>query len=188
MVEAVVASFAQHAPPGDALLFKAHPLDNGWVDWAAVARRAARKYGVEDRVAGIDGGDLGALINASRGVIVANSTVGLLALRNGKPVKTLGAAIYDMPGLTAQAPLDRFWQTPPPPDPALVERLIVTLAAEVQVRGSFYQREGRRVAAAAMAQRLMAGTVGPAKPICPPPRVAGLRRRRLALGPGGPAK
>jgi capsular polysaccharide export protein len=185
MIAAVVASFAAHAPPGDALVFKAHPLDNGWIDWAAVAARAARAHGVADRVAGIDGGDLGPLVAASRGVIVANSTVGLHALRAGKPVKTLGAAVYAMPGLTAQMPLDAFWHDPPPPDRARLDRLLATLAVQVQVRGSFYERRGRRLAAAEMARRIAAGAVGPARPVFPPPRVAGLRRRRLALRRGG---
>jgi capsular polysaccharide export protein len=181
MVDAVVASFARAAPRDHALVFKAHPLDNGWVNWSALAARAARRLGLADRVRGIDGGDLGALVTASEGVVVANSTVGLQALRAGKPVKTLGAAVYDMPGLTAQEPLDAFWQSPPSPDPALVHRLIATLVDEVQVRGSFYERAGRRLAAAEMARRIAAGTVGPATPVNPPPRLAGLRRHRLTL-------
>jgi capsular polysaccharide export protein len=179
MVRAVIRSFAAHALPGDALVFKAHPLDNGWIDWAGVARREAALVGIADRVHGIDGGDLYALLRGCRGVVVATSTVGLHALRVGRPVKTLGGAIYDVPGLTDQRALECFWRSPAMPDRQLVSRLVATLAEQVQVRGSIFHGEGRLMAAATMAERLMTGSVGPRDPIEPPPRAAATRRRRL---------
>jgi capsular polysaccharide export protein len=115
-------------------------------------------------------------------VIVANSTVGLFALREGRPVKVLGGAIYDVPGLTTAGSLDDFWATATAPDPALLQRFIATLAAEIQARGSFYEAAGRLVAADEMARRLLTGTVGPHAPVLPPPRLATLRRARLAAG------
>lgn len=184
MVRAVVASFARDADPGDRLLFKAHPLDNGATDWAALARDAAAGTAAEGRVEGIDGGHLATLVAAARGVVVANSTLALHALRAGRPVKALGAAVYAMPGLTDQRPLAAFWRVPAPPDPAVLEAFLATLAAEIQVKGSFYHPEGRRLAAAAMAGRLLAGTVGPAGAGGPPPRARPLRALRRALVAG----
>lgn len=163
MIEEVVADFAAHAPADMALLVKQHPLDNGLERWGRIAAAAARRAGVAERVETIDGGDLGALIAACRGVIVCNSTVGLHALRARKPVKALGAAVYDMPGLTDPQPLSGFWRAPRPPDPALVSAITAELAARIQVKGSFYMPEGRRLAAAEMAERLLAAGPAPGR-------------------------
>jgi capsular polysaccharide export protein len=51
------------------------------------------------------------------GVVTVNSTAGLQALREGKPVVALGRALYDMPGLTFQGArplLDRGRRRPTP--------------------------------------------------------------------------
>ena len=184
MVRAVVASFARNAHPDDRLLFKVHPLDNGGTDWAALAQRAAAGTAAEGRVDCIDGGDLGTLIRAARGVVVSNSTLALNALRLGCPVKALGAAVYAMSGLTDMRPLAAFWRDPVPPDPAVLQAFLATLAAEIQVKGSFYHPEGRRLAAGAMAERLLAGTVGPSGGDGPPPRRRAMRVMRRALAEG----
>lgn len=184
MARAVVASFAAHAPPGHRLLFKIHPLDNGSIDWAALVAREAAARGVAGRVGCIDGGALGPLIRASQGVVVANSTLGLTALRMGRPVKTLGAAVYAQPGLTHDGPLDGFWTDAAPPDRAQLAVFLAALAAEIQVKGSFYHGEGRRLAAAEMAARLVEGRVGPAAASARPPRAAALRRLRRAVAEG----
>lgn len=68
-----------------------------------------------DRVFLADGGDTDALIAQSAGIVTVNSTVGLTALYAAKPVIALGAAVYDVPGLTSQEPLARFWHAPAPP-------------------------------------------------------------------------
>lgn len=184
MVRAVVRSFAAHAPADTRLLFKTHPLDNGWTRWRAVAAAEAAARGIADRVETIEAGDLGLLMRRSRGVVVANSTVGLLGLREGVPVKALGAAVYAMPGLTDPAPLGTFWQAPQAPDPALVAAFVATLAAETQVKGSIYAPAGRRLAARTIAGRLVEGRVGPAGAPSRPPRLAPLRAMRRALAEG----
>lgn len=85
---------------------------------------------------------------------MANSTVGLHCLKEGVPVKTLGSAVYDIPGLTHQGTLDAFWSDPEPVDRALDADFRRALAREIQIKGSFFHKEGRRRAVAEAAERL----------------------------------
>jgi capsular polysaccharide export protein len=181
MAAEIVRSFAAHAGPEQRLLFKVHPLDNGWERWDRIIAACAAERGVKTRVDVIDGGDLMRLLGAARAVIVANSTVGLHALRAGRPVKAMGAAVYDMEGLTDRQPLERFWAAPTPPDRALLDAFLRTLAHEIQVKGSIYHPEGRALAAAEMAARIVEGRVGPEGAGGAPPRLARLEAMRRAL-------
>jgi capsular polysaccharide export protein len=182
-LRAVIDGFAADAPAGTRLLVKTHPLDNGMTDWRRTAARLAAARGIGDRVHVVTGGDLGAMMRDAQGVVVANSTVGLAALRAGRPTRALGAAVYRMAGLTDERPLAAFWSAPRPPDPALLDRFVATLAADIQVKGSFYASEGRRLAAAEMARRLTGGPRAPADP-GPAPRARALRAMRRALAEG----
>lgn len=182
MIRELIASFAEYAPPDARLLFKVHPLDNGWEGWRRVAGRAAAAVGAAERVSVIDGGDLNTLIRGASGVLAANSTVGLHALRAGRPMKAMGAAVYDMEGLTDQQALSAYWRAPQPPDPQLLARYMATLANEIQVKGSMYLKEGRLVAAAEMAARIVEGRVGPSGPrMARPPRLAALEAARRSM-------
>jgi capsular polysaccharide export protein len=184
MLRETIGSFAAHAPRDMRLIVKQHPLDNGMERWARRVMRIAARHGIAERVLCIDGGDLGALIRHAAGVIVINSTVGLHALRAGRPVKALGAAVYDAPGLTDQGPLALFWTDPVPPDPALIARFVNAMADQIQIKGSFYNRAGRRRAAPEMAARLVEGRVGPPllQPPPRPPRSAAIKAARHARG------
>jgi len=135
-------SFAQHAPAHMRLLVKLHPLEPGLKNWRKIVFRKARELGIGNRVDFIDGGRLGDIITHSEGMITINSTAGINALMLGRPVKTLGAAIYDIAGLTCQGSIDSFWTTATPPDPKLVEAFLKVLAASVQIRGVFYNDPG----------------------------------------------
>ncbi len=161
-LDRVLASFAAHAPPGRHLVIKLHPLDNGLENWPRRVAQKAAALGISARVSVIKGGDLGLLLDRCRGVVLVNSTVGIHALRKGVPVCALGAAIYDRPGLTHQQGLDRFWTAPDPVDPVLRDRFLRALTA-VQVKGSFYHPEGRRVAIADIVARLTDGVSVPAQ-------------------------
>ena len=154
MIDAVVASFARSAGPERRLIAKLHPLDNGLDDWGARLAEAAARHGLGERVIAIDGGRLDALIRHADGVVLANSTVGLQAIRAGTPVCALGAAVYDMPGLTHQSALDRFWEAPEAVDRRLAQAFVRALAARAQVKGSFYAPEGRRLAALEIVRRV----------------------------------
>lgn len=179
MLEEVIGSFAASARPEDHLLIKLHPLDNGVERWEAAVEAIARRHRVEDRIAVIDGGDLGALIKASKGVIVVNSTVGLHSIQAGRPTKVLGIAVYDIAGLTHQGPLASFWTDPEPVTDDLARALVAALAATIQVKGNFYNRAGRAAGVRGIADRVLKGLVNePDAFVTPPPRLAEALRRR----------
>ncbi|MBW8271477.1 capsule biosynthesis protein [Caldovatus aquaticus] len=168
----VVASFARAAPPGTRLVIKGHPLDNGLVRWGAVVREAARAAGLPaDRVVYLGETLLGPLLGPARGVVTVNSTAGLQALSAGKPVVTLGHALYDMPGLTWQGRLDAFWTRAGPPDAALVDAFRRVLVARSLVRGGFFSEAGIRAGVEGAVRRLEA---------LPARRVAGASGRAAA--------
>ncbi|MBP2235705.1 capsular polysaccharide export protein [Sinorhizobium kostiense] len=170
-IEEILISFAQCAPSTAKLVIKVHPLDNGLIAWRRIAATKAAMLGIEDRVAYIDGGNLDVLTERSAGMVTVNSTAGLHALRQGKPVKVLGRAVFDIQGLTDQQPLDAFWAAPQPPDPALSAAIFRLLAASIQVRGNFYSKAGTDAGAEAIAERLHKNIVNqPGAFVDPPPR------------------
>ena len=176
MIAAVTRSFAAAAPSGHRLVFKMHPLENGMENWPGVIRAQAAAQACEERVDVIDGGDLQRLFRNCSGVVTLNSTAGLTAVTQGVPVKTLGVAVYDMPRVTYQGPLDRFWREAEPPTRATVDALVKLLAATIQVKGNFFTRPGREVAAAEFTRRLLSDDVANGGAfVDPPPRLAKAR-------------
>ncbi len=153
----VLGSFARHAPADRQLVVKLHPLDNGLIDWPDLVTQTAESLGLDGRVHVIDGGNLDQLTAAAEGMVTVNSTSALSAFRKGKPVKTLGSAVFDTPGLSYAGTLDAFWTDPAPPDPMLVSAFFRLMAAYYQVRGNFYSKAGTDAAADAIAERLQAG-------------------------------
>ncbi len=91
------------------LLFKQHPLNNVLMYWKSRIQRLARRYKVPDRVHFVRAGNLYEQLTHTLGTVLINSTVGMHVLKHGCPVKTPGVAVYDIPGLTFQGPLDDFW-------------------------------------------------------------------------------
>ncbi|MDQ4135648.1 MAG: capsular biosynthesis protein [Pseudomonadota bacterium] len=156
ILETVVASFARSAPPDAILLAKLHPLDNGLVNHRGILNRLAERHGIADRVRLIDGGDLNALLAGAEGTVLVNSTVGTSALAMGSPLIALGKAIYDVPGLTFQGPLDAFWTGATKPDPELFEAFRRLLIHWSQVNGSYFTSHGIKLGIAGCLQRLQA--------------------------------
>lgn len=150
----VIRSFAAHAPRDARLMIKVHPLDPGLRSWSRVIRRTAARWGAADRIDYLDGGSLPGLLSGSRGVVTVNSTVGIWSIRAGIPTMTLGAAVYDIEGLTFQGHLDRFWAEGTAPRPDLLAAFLRGLIAETQIRGVYYRREGLDAAVRAAADRL----------------------------------
>lgn len=180
MIEEVVRSFAANAPNDTHLVFKLHPLDPGLENFPKIVREAARAADVKHRVHVNEGGTLGTLLRITKGAVLINSTVGVTALNLKVPVKVLGAALYDIKGLTHDGPLDTFWTSPHQPEPELRDAFLRVLAATIQVRGNFYTREGRAVSIPVMAQRLIEGSINqPGAFIDPPPRLAEAHARGL---------
>ncbi len=141
-IETVLRSFAEHAPKDHVLVFKHHPMDRGYVHYGALIEKCVRETGLKGRVYYTHMLPLPPLLEKAAGTVVINSTVGLSAIYHGSPVKVLGDAIYDMPGLTAQSDLDTFWTTATDqrPDADLALRFRSYLIRTRQINGSFYRR------------------------------------------------
>lgn len=151
----VLASFAEHSPKDAILLVKEHPLDISFKSWRTLINNHARRLGIADRVIHIDGGDLQELAQKSRGVVVVNSTSATFALAKGRPVITLGSAIYSMEGITHQGPLDEFWSAPRPPRPELYEAFLRCLHEHCLIRGGLASQSATRILIESAAARLL---------------------------------
>jgi capsular polysaccharide export protein len=152
----IITSFARSGSRRT-LVIVGHPLDNGLIDWCGLARGLARQFGVRDRVVAFEGGIPGEILCHAAGIVTVNSTVGTTALGSGVPVKVLGNAVFDIPGLTSQQPLDLFWQEPSPPDPQLNEAFLRALIGTTQVKGGYYTRRAQGQAIAGFIERLEGG-------------------------------
>ncbi|MGX9962096.1 capsule biosynthesis protein [Roseomonas sp. F4] len=161
----VLDSFARLAPPAARLLFKVHPLDPCVKNWhRRIGLMAARAGLAPDRVHVAHHGPLDAMLLRARGLITINSTVGLRALALGQPAVALGQAVWNVPGLAYQGPLDRFWAEAGVPDLELRDAFLAALQGTTQLRGVFYAREGRAEAVRAIVATLHEDRVGPFPP------------------------
>lgn len=137
-----IASFGRAAPADAVLVFKHHPMDRGYCDYAGMIRRHARAAGCADRVVYCHDQHMPTILPHCAGAVVINSTTGLAAIGAGRPTKAVGEAIYDMPGLTFQGSLDRFWTEAGahPPERDLYAAFRAELIATTQINGNFYRR------------------------------------------------
>jgi len=145
-IHQVMHSFAQHAPKEGLLLIKNHPLDTGVLKHADYVKRLARHLNIEKRIVFLETGDLNHLLKKAKGMVLVNSTSGYSALQQGCPLIALGTAIFNCPGLTFQAGLDRFWTEAQPADPVLYQRFKHIVIAQTQINGDFYSKDGMRLA------------------------------------------
>lgn len=137
----VMESFKKNANDNYYLVFKHHPEDRGFKNYKEHIEKLSKILDINDRVFYVHDLHLPSLIKGSIGVVVINSTVGLQALHHNRPVKVLkGKAIYDMPGLTFQGKLDKFWQNPGRVDRELFIKFRNYLIKTCQLNGSFYGR------------------------------------------------
>ncbi|MBI2897122.1 MAG: capsular biosynthesis protein [Deltaproteobacteria bacterium] len=140
LIVEVVASFAAHAPDDTCLVVKHHPHDRAYRDYGRLLRSLGRRHGCGARILYVHDLHLPTLLKHARGIITMNSTVGLSALHHGAPVKVLGKAVYDIPGLTATTSLADFLVQPEPADAALLAAFVRWLREANQINGSFYRR------------------------------------------------
>ncbi len=150
----VLKSFAAHAPAETGLVIKEHPLDSGLNDWRRVIDRVAAELGIRERIAFVEHADLINLVRGSLGMVTVNSTSGTLALAAGKPVKTLGDAVYDISDITDQRPLDLFWHAPTAPDAATYDAFCRVLANQCLIHGAFLSNVGIDLLVAEASHRL----------------------------------
>jgi capsular polysaccharide export protein len=150
----VMESFARHAPADAHLLIKKHPFDTSLFNWRRYIDRRARRLGIRTRVHFIDGGQLDQLAADTAGMVCVNSTSATLALAAGRPVCTLGEAIYNVPGLTFPRHLDEFWNDPVPPEPGLYGAFRRVLVDRCLVRGGIASESAVRTLITSMLERI----------------------------------
>lgn len=139
-IEEVLHSFAEFAPKDTMLVIKQHPMERGYTQHSSRIDGLATKMNISKRVLYIHDQHLPTLLGSARGVVVINSTVGLSAIHHGVPLKNLGEAIYDMPGLTFQGELSEFWNQAKNPIQNLYESFYNQVIRNTQINGSFYRR------------------------------------------------
>ena len=129
----------EHAPKNKAIVFKHHPLDRGYTDYSLLFENLISENGLRGRVFYVHDVDLPTLLKHAQGTVLINSTVGMSSLFHGTPVKTLGTAIYDLPGVTSQQPLDDFWSESGSVSKKTYNQLRQYLVERNQINGSFYK-------------------------------------------------
>jgi capsular polysaccharide export protein len=155
-IDQVIGSFVRNAPADALLVVKGHPLDNGLVDWEKRTHETAARLGAGDRVLFLESVDIDALVRGARGLVTVNSTTGTLSLRCGVPTIVLGDAVYDMPRITHQDGLDRFWTGPTPPQPEVFAAFRRVLIDRCLIQGGYFSDEGLDMLVRGAAARLEA--------------------------------
>jgi capsular polysaccharide export protein len=133
-----LVSFAKHSSAQTHLVIKQHPHARGGACYRALIRRAANNLQISGRVHYLVEGDTADLARGAKGVVLINSTVGLLALEAGVPLKAMGTAQYNRSGLTDQQTLDDFWRSPTACKPLAVMHFIAQLKNLTQVPCRLY--------------------------------------------------
>jgi capsular polysaccharide export protein len=139
-VDEVLEAFVAHGDPTLSIVFKQHPLDRAYKDWGADFEERRARYRLGDRLIYVHDLHLPTLLKHAVGTITINSTVGLSSVYHDTPVKVMGTAVYDMPGLTHQGSLASFLANPTKPDRQLYENFSRWLLHENQINGTFYKR------------------------------------------------
>ena len=148
MIDEVLISFNKYSTIETMLVFKIHPFDTFVINPIKHIKKCLNKYpDLKKRIVILDGGCLNTLISNSLGIVVINSTVGLEALSQAKPVKSLSKAVYNFSGLTDQQPLNSFWRAPLKPNMDLVKKFKLFLLDTCLINGEFYSEEGINIAA-----------------------------------------
>lgn len=155
-VDTVIGEFAKSAPRHHHLVFKAHPLEDGRAANRDAIRSSAARHGVTGRVHYLRGGKLAELLRHAKSVVTVNSTAAQQALWRGIPVKTLGRAIYQKPGIVSDQTLAEFFDYPEPPNPSAYRVLRDFLLQTSQVPGGFYSRRSRAHALRLVADLILA--------------------------------
>ncbi|MFQ6342731.1 capsule biosynthesis protein [Campylobacter sp. VTCC 70190] len=140
-IEETILSFANHARAKSYLVFKHHPMDRGYKDYAKLIEKLSEKYHVEGRILYVHDSHLPTLLKKALGCITINSTVGLSAILEGCPTKVCGKAFYDFEGLSYPKKLQFFWREAHAykPNPILVGNFKKHLLTSNQFNGNFYK-------------------------------------------------
>ncbi len=136
----VMRSFAEHAPPETKLIFKHHPADRAYRDYASLIEQLTEAHGLEGRTLYLHDQHLPTLLKHARGTVVINSTVGWSSLHHGTPVFACEETVYGYFGLSAPGTLDEFWNHQEPVDRKRVARAESWLRLHNQANGSVWAR------------------------------------------------
>lgn len=137
----VLASFAAHAPADTNLIIKHHPMDRGFIDYSRDIKRFIKKHPkLKGRITYVHDVPLPVFLRHGLGMVTINSTSGLSGLIHNMPVKVLGRAHYDIPGITDQNTLAEFWNHPTPPDSNLFHAYRMYHLNVTQINGNFYSQ------------------------------------------------
>ncbi|MTH63591.1 capsule biosynthesis protein [Paracoccus shanxieyensis] len=139
----VLEEFAKSAPRHHRIVFKAHPLEDGRGGIRQAILRKSQELGIVGRVHFVRGGKLAQLLNQARATVTVNSTAAQQALWRGLPVKALGRAVFDKPGLVSDQELADFLADPHPPHAYAYRRYRDFLLESSQVPGGFYSKRSR---------------------------------------------
>lgn len=135
----MLSSFAAHAPDDVNLIVKQHPMDRGFIDYQKDIRHFIQNHPkLKGRIFYVHDVPLPVFLRHGIGMVTLNSTSGLSALIHNMPVKVIGRAHYDIPGITDQAKLADFWRHPTKPDPQLFHAYRMYHINVTQINGSFY--------------------------------------------------
>ncbi|EOV9569927.1 capsule biosynthesis protein [Cronobacter turicensis] len=137
-LQEVMLSFSNHAPPEQHLVIKHHPMDRGHKNYKKQIACLEKKYNIRKRVHYVHDLNLPDLIHHSRSVVTINSTVGLSALIHNKPLKVMGNAFYDIPGMTYPETLDKFWADKFIMEQELFKKFRSYLIKKAQINAVYY--------------------------------------------------
>ena len=136
-IQEVMLSFALNKCT-QRLVIKHHPMDRGHVNYKQYINKLAKELGISQQVDYIHDQHLPTLLKACKGIVTINSTTALQAFYHEAPVKVMGNAFFNMPGLTDQKTLAEFWVNPEKPDMEFADRFRGYLLDHGQINGSFY--------------------------------------------------
>jgi capsule polysaccharide modification protein KpsS len=139
-IDEVLVSFSSAAPSDAYLVFKHHPADRAYRDYAEFILERASALKIGDRVRYVHDLHLPTLLEGARGTVVINSTIGWSSLHHKTPVYALDEATYGYVGLAAAGKLDDFWGDPPAVAPHLTRAMQHHLRATTQANGSVWVR------------------------------------------------
>ncbi|MBX9927254.1 MAG: hypothetical protein K2Y05_12930 [Hyphomicrobiaceae bacterium] len=160
-LEEVIRSFAANAAPDAILVVKQHPLDYGVEKSKALFDKLVAECALEGRAHYIRKLQIEKVLEVASGLITINSTGGMAAIERHLPVIALGNAVYDMPGLTFQNGIDRFWSDAEAPDVKLVAAFVNYLKTCTQINGGYYTRRQLTLLTENLVDRMMQDAIAP---------------------------
>jgi capsular polysaccharide export protein len=137
-LQMVLRSFSIHAPASTYLVIKQHPLARGTLHAEQTVCEISERLAISARVIFVYEAHIPTLIKNSVGVVTINSTVGLQAIYQRKPLKVLGSAIYEKKRVTDSNSLNRFWRNPMQPDATEAALLYQDIKVLTQVPAAIY--------------------------------------------------